>query len=359
MRGSVYAAAVAMVVLASSSASADVSLPNAHCGTTAGTNCLQFDDFTVYSLSLLNLQAGAGPISPSDPFDVSTNGQALQNSLVVGTGVNGQGSVNTDQIGGGLVDNAYNTPNSNGGLVNFRMGSTNEGAQGANIPSNSSETWDVNVGALLTYLNGGKLTFFFNLNQTNTTSYLNNNEDALGWLSVTLSDTTGAHASKTFWLDGDACNGVLGAPNSPNCDPSQSFAQPGVGQPGNPNANILPANPSHNEWAYIHGQICANAAGALLHFGSCTGADVNGITLDQNLGANTAAFALYSDALQQWLLSGDYNKMSVDLRMAAENNGYEQLLIQASHIPEPVTVLLFGAGLAGIGSLRRRRTKTA
>jgi len=40
--------------------------------------------------------------------------------------------------------------------------------------------------------------------------------------------------------------------------------------------------------------------------------------------------------------------------------GYEQLLIYSSNsvpqdIPEPVTVTLFGAGLAALGLLRRRR----
>jgi len=349
--------ALAMAALGSPAASAAVSLPTAHCGTVTGTNCLNFDDFTVYSLALLNLQAGAGPISPGDPFDVSTNGTALQNSLVVGTGVSGAGSVNSDQIGGGLVDDAFETPS--GTLVNFQMSTSNDNIQGANIPGNTSDTWDVNVGALLTYLNGGKLAFFFNLNQTNTTTYLNDNEDALGWLSVTLSDTTGAHTSKTFWLDGDACNGTIGLPGSTNCDPSQSFAQKAAPDPSNPNANILPADPNHDEWAYIHGQICANTSGALLHFGACTGGDVDGVTLNQNLGANTAAFALYSDGLQQWLLSGDYDKMSVDLRMAAENNGYEQLLIQSVHIPEPITVMLFGAGLFMVTMLRRRKFKTA
>src|SRR5690242_17606773 len=74
-----------------------------NCGTVPGTNCLVFDDFTVYSLALLNFQAGAGPVTAGDPYDVSTNGIALQNALVIGTGVGGSGSINTDQISGGHV----------------------------------------------------------------------------------------------------------------------------------------------------------------------------------------------------------------------------------------------------------------
>jgi len=54
--------------------------------------------------------------------------------------------------------------------------------------------------------------------------------------------------------------------------------------------------------------------------------------------------------------------LSVDLRMAALDNGYEQLLIYSSNaipqeVPEPLTITLFGAGVAGLGLLRRRRRK--
>src|SRR5690349_20472399 len=125
-----------------SPAFADVILPAPNCGTVAGTNCLQFDDFTVYSLALLNLQAGAGKIGPGDPFAVSTNGIALQNALVVGTGVGGQGSINSDQVPGGNADDAYGTPSAQGGgLTNFVPNAGNQGAQGGNIPGNTSGTW--------------------------------------------------------------------------------------------------------------------------------------------------------------------------------------------------------------------------
>ena len=350
-------AALGLVVAFASPASADVILPAPNCGTVAGTNCLQFDDFTVYSLALLNFQAGAGPISPNDPFAVSTNGIALQNALVVGTGVAGAGSINSDVVPGGLADDAYRTPTApGGGITNFVPNATNQGLQGANIPGNTSGTWDITVSALNTYLNGGNLNFFFNLNQTNsqTTTYLNSPEDALGWIQVTLRDTTGAHSAVSFWLDGDACNGVIGAPNSPNCDPTQSYPQ------NNVNNTILPPDPNHDEWAYIHGQICVSPAGAVVSFGKCAPSDHVDTTVDQNLGANDAAFGLYSNALQTALDSGFYDVMSVDFRMAALTDGYEQLLIFGSNsiptnVPEPLTITIFGAGLAGVTLWRRRR----
>jgi len=350
------AAAFGLALACAAPASAAVILPPPNCGTVAGTNCLQFDDFTVYSLALLNLQAGAGKIGPSDPFAVSTNGTALQNALVIGTGVAGAGSLNSDVVSGGNADDAYRTPTApGGGITNFVPDATNQGLQGGAIPGNTSGTWDINISALNTYLNGGTLNFFFNLNQTNsqTTTYLNSPEDALGWMQVTLRNTTN-NTSVSFWLDGDACNGVIGAPNSPNCDPTQSYPQ------NNANNTILPIDPNHDEWAYIHGQICASPAGAVVHFGACAPSDHVNSTVNQNLGANDAAFGLYSNTLQTALNSGDYDVMSIDFRMAALTNGYEQLLIFASNnvptdIPEPLTITMFGAGLAGVGLWRRRR----
>jgi hypothetical protein len=344
----------------SAPASAGTLLPAANCGTVPGTNCLQFQDFTVYSLALLNFQAGAGPIGPGDPYAVSTNGTALQNALVVGTGVNGAGSINSDILPGGVVDNAYNTPSAQGGgITNFVPGAGNQGAQGANIPGNTSGTWDIKVSALNQYLNGGSLNYFFNLNQTNsqTTTYLNSPQDALGWMQVTLRDSTGQNGPVSFWLDGNACNGQLGVPGSGNCDPSQS-----VSQSIDPNAAILPNNPLHDEWAYIHGQICVSPAGGVVNFGACAKGDKVDSTVNQNLGANDASFGLYSAALQSALNSGLYDVLSIDFRMAALTNGYEQLLIFAGNqvpqdVPEPLTITLFGAGLAGLGVWRRRSRK--
>src|SRR5204863_2034356 len=102
------ATAMAMFAVGSPSALADVPLPTANCGTVAGTNCLQFDDFTVYSLALLDLQNGDdGKLGPKSIYHVTTVGIDLQNELVVGTGSSGQGPVNSDLIGGGNVDDAF------------------------------------------------------------------------------------------------------------------------------------------------------------------------------------------------------------------------------------------------------------
>jgi len=348
---SMTAAAFGIALACSAPAAADVILPAPNCGLGPTNNCLQFSSFSVYSLALLNFQAGAGPIGPSDPFAVSTNGQALQNALVVGTGISGAGSLNSDIVSGGLADDAYHTPSAQGGgITNFQPNAGNQGLQGANIPGNTSGTWDITVSALQNYLNGGNVNFFFNLNQTNsqTTTFLDNPEDALGWMKVTLRDSTGVNGSTSFFLDGNNCNAIGG-----NCDPGQS-----VPQSIDPSAAILP-NVS-DTWAYIHGQICVTPGGAVNNFGACAKSDHTDTTVNQNLGANDAAFGLYSVTLQTALNSGLYDVMSVDFRMAGLTNGYEQLLIFASNsvptdVPEPATIAIFGVGLAGAALWRRRR----
>jgi len=141
-----------------------------------------------------------------------------------------------------------------------------------------------------------------------------------------------------------------------DCDPTQSVSQsisPGY-------SDILPADPLHDEWAYIHGQICVSPAGGVVNFGACAKNDHVNSTVNQNLGANDAAFGLYSATLQSALNSGLYDVMSIDFRMAALTNGYEQLLIFAGNrvptdVPEPLTITVFGAGLAGVALWRRRR----
>jgi hypothetical protein len=160
----------------------------------------------------------------------------------------------------------------------------------------------------------------------------------------------------TVRLDGNNCTGTGGT-----CIPDVLDAQQaGVN-------DILPT--ANDQWALVHGTICAAPDGSVVWLGHCADSlapvPPGSTDISQNLGANNAAFALFSQDLQDALDSGAFDGgiMSVDARMAALNNGYEQLFILAGNaipnidIPEPLTVSLFGAGLAGAAALRRRKAK--
>jgi hypothetical protein len=346
----VGSAACALLIGGVSAVSADVMLPTPSCGLSATNNCLTFSDFTVYSLALLNFQAGAGDISPGDPFQVASNGSSIANSIVIGSSdANAKNNQDIPSIAG-KVDNAFDTPTGAGSaLTNFQMTVAAEPAP--TFIGDISGVWNIQVAALQSYLNGGQLQFFFNLNQTASgNSYLGSGEDALAALYVTLSKTGGGSVS--FALNGNNCGSGVGS-----CVPGvQSFAQTAAN-------NILPS--ANDQWAYIHGKICVNNAGAVLGFGSCNSLGISGNTVNQNLGANTAAFAIVSDGLNSALNSGAYDILSVDLRMAALDNGFEQLFIQAgpakATVPEPTTLSIFGGMLAllAFGTMRRRRTMKA
>ena len=376
-----------------SPASADVTLPNPNCGLGSNNNCLVFNDFTVYSLALINFQAGFGPPSPGDPYYVQSNGSAIAGALVIGS--HDANAINNQDTLPLTADQAYTTPTGPQASPNFLMtpGTTGSGTQNSPTPlagagdfvaqsqttinnyltANSTlgtsftgpngnlPLWNVSTAALKTYLNGGALDFFFNLNQTNSAnSYLQSPEDMLAALEVIM---TGPGGQVKFYLIGDSCGGVPGS-----CIPgAQSFAQQaGVN-------DILQT--STDQWAYVHGDICVTSAGAVLGFGVCTPTETaaGGQNVHQNLGANNAAFALYSQALQNALncvLPGPgggacYTTMSVDLRMAGENNGFEQLFILpgmfsgTTQVPEPATISLVGGGLLLLGLTLRRRQKRA
>ena len=351
-------------------------LPQANCGLGAGNNCLQFSDFTVYSLALLGFQKGEGTLGPGDTYYVESNGINLQNALVIGTGISGAGSSNQDKVPG-AADDAFDLPNKPAGddsIGNFLMlqsGEPNPAITGDNaakaqttVSGNAAlngtlSLWDIQTAALLSYLNGEKMAFYFNLNQRNSdNTYLAQGQDMLAFMAVIFSNTsTGAQAR--FRLDGNDCGGGPGSCVAGVQNYGQNVQPAGVN-------DILPN--AGDSWAYVHGQICVAPDGSVATFATCTTAqDSLGYkTVNQNLGATPAAFALYSNDAQNALLSGNYDMMSVDLRMAAVDNGYEQLFILPTTlrvppppggVPEPATIALFGFGIAGAAAFTARRRK--
>ena len=88
-------------------------LPSPNPGLTG--NSFKFDDARVFSLAYLNYLAGGSPtkINPNTPYDVSSNGDAINNSIVIfsGTANGGNARLNNQDLGlSGGVDNAYESP---------------------------------------------------------------------------------------------------------------------------------------------------------------------------------------------------------------------------------------------------------
>lgn len=350
-------------VLGSGSAGA-INLPN------PTFSAFLYGDFYSYSLPILadkyDLVNGGG-VGPGNPYYVASTPGAIQDLVVVGTGSSG-GPVNTNFTG---MDNAYATPSGVNGSPLFQTTTANPGGvadpgQVAAFAGDSENSWDSTVAAMLSFLNGGNLVFFFNNNQVN--SGATTNQNLMAWARVTL---TGQSGSAIFDFTNNG-----GAGGIPGGDPT-AFTATIANAPA---AGAAPAAVVANDPYYVlsGGQVTLTGAGA------CT--DLNGNlvptcdpntaseTFNHNLGANQAAYMLYSPELQAAMESGSYSLMSIDWRMSALNNGYEQLFIGAANgpplfceqfpndprcnsVPEPGSLSLFGLGLAAAALVERSRRR--
>ena len=146
--------------------------------------------------------------------------------------------------------------------------------------------------------------------------------------------------------------------------------------------------PGLTDYVLSGGQICLDAGDDIVACDGSEGAVVERI--NHNLGANEVAYALVFpelNALMSTLGASAAHTLHVDFRLGCDpaffgpsgtpdsnaeicsgesfgfgkniNNGYEQIWIASTesdvpNIPEPLTIFMLGAGLAGLGFARKR-----
>lgn len=330
----------------------------------------QFGDFFVYSFGLLDNIANKGDPVLSSGLDTvngyyvpSGPGQILDDIVLV-TGALGAPSDNNPNpppylpCGINGCDDAYPYVPSN---VNFFTTAGTTDPTPVVSPADGTDTWTINIATLRTFLNGSEFVMLANLNERNSNNTPDEGIDQLegqdlltAW-KVTLMDSSGTpNDPMSFYLG--AHSGIVPDPQdiedlwnldgAPDADP----------------ANLgTTHNPADIRWAYVHGGVSTDTTtGQFLDFGSCaTTLLPNCTTVNQSLGANQAAFAVYNPFLANMVKNTNlYDYMEIEMLTSYQRGGYEQVFIRGGvtvDVPEPGMLGIFGLGLIGLGMIRRRR----
>ncbi len=290
-----------------------------------GLNAAQYGDFYSYSLPVsayqYSLENGGG-VNNGNPLYVPSSPGKIKDLIVVATGAGGQAQTN---IAG--MDDAYATPNSDGITEFSTLGNSDPGGIEA-FEGDSLNTWDIQVSTLMDYLDGEEMYFYFNNNQTNSGDAANQSLFAAG--QVFLSGNDGFDDVYFDFINNGGLGPIFGFQGAD----VELYNSSGAWDWG-----------AFDDFVLSGGQICTNVD--VSAFVDC---DADGaVVFNHNLGADQAAYALYSPELMFALKTGNYSAMHIDIKFTGLNNGYEQLFIatnsKVNQIPEPFSILLFVSGL--------------
>lgn len=317
-------------------------LPAPNCGTTTTftqtNNCIQFGDFSVYSLGLLYTQAtfaSTGTIpttnpTPGDPFYVASSEGEKGNAgyIVYGAGSNNNNVVTNGPSG--LIDDAQ--VQATGTTSSYVVSGTTE--TDPLFTGDNLTQWTGTLTAVRTELGTGsdptgQYVIYFTLNETGNDDLAG--IDLLAWAHITLTDAEGVLPTMDYYLGGSTA--------------------PTLGDATDPN------------WVYVHGTICVSATAGFLGFGECSADQIaaGGVDVNQNLGENTSAFAIYNEELSNLVLNSGYDFINGEWMFDFINNGPEEIFSAlqqvGQQVPEPGTLLLFGMGLTSLVLLRSRKNR--
>jgi hypothetical protein len=310
--------------------------------------CAIDGDFTVMALGLA---ADPGVPGSQPGLKIQSSPGQIAGGVVVYTGAGGPGSPVVNNFAG--MDNAFPAVGGKSGGTSFSSTTAGTDPGGTGQFAGDVQSWDSQLGAFITFLGGATPIFFFNQNQENS------GDATPGCPGATTAQDVCLYGSITLVDLQNSANNVILELEAP----STLFSQ---GQPdATDGVATLP-----QELLLARGQLCTDAVGNEV---PCSGPHTIG-PINNNLGANEAAYAAFSNTLNSLLAtcasagvntaSCPWDTLSIRFDLTGLNNGFEQLFILTSEfvippppVPFPGTLLLLGAGLVGLGGASAWRAR--
>lgn len=183
---------------------------------------------------------------------------------------------------------------------------------GAGVQTQYATTWDANVGALVSFLDGGNPLFLFNNNETNT------DQNLAIWAKLWLTDSNGDLYGRYLYLSNEGrAYGSVPAPAQLSGDATLynpgNLAAPAIGFDAGPPTSIP------TDYVMSGGQVCLDADLPGNPVVACSSPTADE-TFNHNLGANQVAYVaevpLLNTYLQQLVTAGaNLNQYSMHLEL--------------------------------------------